>query len=161
MSEPNLRLLKRSTTKPVRGDVFALSPVDGLFLFGRVIRSDLPRGLAPMPGAYLIYIYRGRSTEMQPQRSELRRSELLLAPLFINRMPWTKGYFQTVVNWPVSDEDLVAQHCFLSAGRGRYYDENFEELPGPFEPCGDWALHSYRTFDDELAEALKIPKAPI
>jgi len=58
-------------------------------------------------------------------------------------------------------DDLVAQHCFLSAGRGRYFDEDFNELPGPVEPCGDWGLHGYRTLDDEVSDALGIPGAPV
>ena len=128
---PNLRVLKRSRKKPVSGDVLALSPAEGLFLFGRVIRADLPRERAPMPGAYLVYVYRYRSSDMEPNRAELHPGALLLSPLFINQMPWTKGYFQTVDNWPLTDEDLVAQHCFLSAGRGRYFDEDFNELAGP------------------------------
>ncbi len=161
VGEPNLRVLKASRKKPVPGDVFTLSPLDGLFIFGRVIRADLPRERAPMPGAYLIYVYRHRSDDMQPDRAELRPDALLLPPLFINRMPWTKGYFQNVANWPLTDDALVAQHCFLSAGRGRYFDEDFNELPGPVEPCGDWGLHSYRTLDDEVSDALGIPGAPV
>jgi len=85
-------VLKRSRKKPVPGDVFVLSPGDGRFLFGRVIRADLPRGRAPMPGAHLIYVYRHRSDDLQPARAELQPSALLLPPLFINQMPWTKGY---------------------------------------------------------------------
>ena len=114
-----------------------------------------------MPGAYLIYIYRHRSDDMQPDPAELHRDGLLLPPLFINRMPWTKGYFRTVANWSLSHDDLVAQHCFLSAGRGRYFDEDFNELPGPIEPCGDWGLNSYRTLDDEVSDALGMPRAPV
>ena len=161
MGDPNLRVLKPSRKKPAPGDVFALSPGDGRFLFGRVIRADLPRERAPMPGANLIYIYRHRSDDTEPDRAELHPGALLLPPLFINQMPWTKGYFQTVANWPLSDADLVAQHCFLSASRGRYFDEDFNELPGPVEPCGDWGLHSFRTLDDELSDALGIPGAPV
>jgi len=161
MSEPNLRVLKPSRKKPVPGDVFALSPLDGLFLFGRVIRADLPRERAPMPGAYLLYVYRYQADDLQPDRAELHPGALLLPPLFINQMPWTKGYFQTFDNWSLSGADLVAQHCFLSAGRGRYFDEDFNELPGPIEQCGDWALKSYRKLDDEVSDALGIPGAPV
>jgi hypothetical protein len=160
VSEPNLRVLKRSNKKPLPGDVFALSPLEGLFIFGRVIRADLPREQAPMPGAYLIYVYRHRSDVMRPSRSELHPGALLLPPLYINRMPWTKGYFQTVDNWPLAGDDLVAQHCFFSPDQG-YFDEDFNRLPGPIEPCGDWGLNSYRTLDDAVSEALGIPSAPL
>lgn len=101
MSEPNLRVLKPSGKKPIPGDVFALSPLEGMFLFGRVIRSDLPRERAPMPGANLIYVYRHRSGNLQPDRTELHAGALLLPPLFINQLPWTKGYFQSVAQLAV------------------------------------------------------------
>jgi hypothetical protein len=165
LSDPNLCVLKRSNKKPLAGDVFALSPLEGLFIFGRVIRADLEEP-APMPGAYLIYVYRHRSDDMRPSRSELHPGALLLPPLYINRMPWTKGYFQTVDNWPLAGDDLVAQHCFLSVSWGpaspdRYFDEDYNRLPGPIEPCGIWGLQSYRMLDDAVSEALGIPSAPL
>jgi hypothetical protein len=61
----------------------------------------------------------------------------------------------------LSKDDLLARHCFWDAARGRYYDEDFKELPMPLEPCGDWGLHSFRTIDDALSEALGIPPAPV
>jgi hypothetical protein len=158
--EPNLRVLKRSRKVPLPGDVFVLSPREGLFLFGRVIRTDLPRGKAPMPGAYLVYVYGHRSDDMQPDPAELRPDALLLPPLFINRMPWTKGYLHTVANWPLTDDELVEQHCFRRAGPERYFDEERNELPGPSEPCGDWALYSYASLDDRVSDALGMERAP-
>lgn len=161
MTEPNLRRLKATRKKPSIGDLFVLSPLRGLFLFGRVICADLPRDRAPMPGSNLVYIYRGLSDHLQHQAADLRPERLLLPPLFTNRMPWTKGYFQTVGSWPLTGGDLVKKHCFLSPGSGRYHDLDGRELPGPIEPCGDWALHSFRTIDDEISDALGIERAPI
>lgn len=161
MGEPNLRTLNRSRAKPATGDIFAMSPRVGLFLFGRVIRADLPRELAPMPGSYLVYIYRHTSTAMEPDPTDLVPAALLLPPLFINQMPWSRGYFQAVGHWPLTDGDLLPRHCFWSASRGRYFDEDFNELSRPIEPCGDWALHSYRTLDDLVSDALGIPRAPL
>lgn len=51
------------------------------------------------------------------------------------------------------------QHCFLSASRGKYFDDQGHELPGPIEPVGDYRLHSLRTIDDEISDALGIPPA--
>lgn len=159
--QPNLRVLKPSRSKLRGGDVFVMLPPDGEYLFGRVIFVDIPRDRAPMPGANLIYVYRHRASSKEPDRAALDPEDLLLPPLFINRLPWSKGYFETVANWPLTPGDLRSQHCFLSAARGRYLDEKGDELPGPIEPVGDWGLHSYRTFDDEVSDALGIPGAPI
>ena len=37
----NLRVIKRSRTKPQAGDIFAMEWVDGTFLFGRVIEAEI------------------------------------------------------------------------------------------------------------------------
>jgi len=158
--QTNLQVLRPSRVKLRAGDVFAMLPPDGLFLFGRVILVDLPSGRAPMPGANLIYIYRHRSPSKVPDRSALDPEDLLLPPLFINRLPWSKGYFETVVHWPLEPGDLRSNHCFLSAGRGRYFDREGNELPGPIEPVGDWGLHSYRTIDDAISDALGFERVP-
>jgi hypothetical protein len=157
--QTNLRVLKPSRAKLRVGDVFAMLPPDDMFLFGRVILADLPRGRAPMPGANLIYVYRHRSSSKEPDRAALDPEGLLLPPLFINRLPWSKGYFETVAHWPLDKDDLLPRHCFRD-WTGDYVDESGERLPGPSEPCGDYGLHSYRTVDDEISDALGLERAP-
>src|SRR5438105_8180120 len=146
----NLRVLKRSRKPPTPGDVFAMQLPDGRYLFGRVILADLPRERAPMPGAYLIYVYDEVSETKTPEL-ELSPERLLLPPVFINRMPWTKGYFETVDHRPLRPEDLLQQTCFRR-WNGDYLDETGSKLPGPLEPCGDWGLASYRMIDDLVSD---------
>lgn len=156
----NLQPLKPSRQKLREGDVFAMLLPDDRYLFGRVILADLARERAPMPGANLIYVYRHRSSTNEPDRGALHPENLLLPPLYINRLPWSKGFFETVAHWPLEAQDMRSQHCFLSAGRGTYFNEKGEELPGPVEPVGDWGLHSYRTIDEEISDALGFDRAP-
>ncbi len=80
--------------------------------------------------------------------------------MMTNKLPWSKGYFQTVDHWPLEPGDLLRQHCFLSGARARYFDEAGNELPGPVEPVGDYGLHSFRTIDDAVSDALGIDRAP-
>ena len=156
----NLQVLKPSRSKLRAGDVFVMLPPDGMFLFGRVVSVDLPRQRAPMPGSNLIYVYRHRSADKEPDREKLDPEDLLLPPLFTNRLPWSRGYFVTVAHWPLQPDDLRSQHCFLSTSRGRYFDEMGHELPGPIEQVGDWGLNSYRTIDDDISDALGIERVP-
>jgi len=113
-----------------------------------------------MPNSYLIYVYGERSTSMEPVLAQLRPDRLLLPPVFINRMPWTRGYFETVTSGALQQGDLLDQHCFWDAARSRYVDENLNVLPGERQPCGDWALSSYRWLDDQVSDALGIPRVP-
>lgn len=156
----NLRVLRISRKKPQPGDIFALRPPGVFYLFGRVIGVELefPRQ-APMPGANLIYVYRERATDLRPDVGLLRPDRLLLPPIFINRMPWTKGYFQTVAYHLLRPADVLERHCFRRSN-GTYLDGAGNTLPGPVEPCGDWGLASYRTLDDEVSDALGIPRIP-
>lgn len=59
----------------------------------------------------------------------------------------------------LAEGDVLKQHCFKDS-YGHYYDEQSRELPGRIEPCGVWGLHSYRTIDDDISDALGIPRAP-
>lgn len=154
-----MRVLKPSRRKPASGDIFALQLPDGRYLFGRVIYADLPLENAPMPGSYLIYVYDHVSREKRPELDQLGPHRLLLPPIFINRMPWTKGYFETIDNLTLSDDDLLAQHCFRR-WTGDYMDEQGHRIPAPAEPCGDWGLSSYRWLDDQLSDKLEIPRTP-
>jgi hypothetical protein len=152
----NLVVLKKTRRAPEVGDIFIVQPPDGQFLFGRVVDTDAnPLGVG---GAVLIYIYRVRSAAKTPI-PELLRGQLLVPPMMTNKRPWTMGYFERVENRPLSAVDRLRQHCFKDT-RGWYFDQAGNRLAGPAEPVGQWGLHSYRTIDDEISEALGIPLSP-
>lgn len=160
MSELNLRVLKPSR-KPLRpGDIFVMQILDGRYLFGRVIFGDLPRGQAPMPKANLVYIYRELGDRPAAEAVHLNPNDLLIPPVYTNRLGWSRGYFQTVENRPIDpSRDLLTQHCFRDF-TGKYRDETGRIITGAVEPCGDWGLSSYRWIDDHISDDLGIPRAP-
>ncbi|WP_019876256.1 Imm26 family immunity protein [Sporichthya polymorpha] len=161
-AQTNLRVLKPSRKKPQPGDVFAMQLPDESFLFGRVVSTQAQWTLAAgADPANLIYIYRGRSVTVDlPDRAAMRPDRLLVSPIMTNQRPWSMGYFQTLANLPLEAAEVLPRHCFLSASRGRYFDEHGRELPGPVEPVGDHALHSFRTIDDQVSDAMGICRAP-
>ncbi|WP_020672062.1 immunity 26/phosphotriesterase HocA family protein [Amycolatopsis nigrescens] len=159
--DTNFKYLKRSSKKPQPGDVFTMLLPDEQYLFGRVIFAELPQGRAPMPGAYLLYIYDARATTREPPLDQLTPDRLLIAPEYTNRMGWTKGAFETVAQAEIGPADLLRQHCFWSASRKKYFDETGSEIAGPVEPCGSWSLGSYRAIDDLVSDALGIKRAPV
>ena len=155
----NLWKLRPSRKPPVPGDVFTMGLPDDRFLFGRVISDDAISGMG-VPGAILIYVYRVQTHDkMLPDQKELSPSRLLVPPMMTNRLPWSRGYFETVANVPLHEEDVLPTHCFLSAIWGTYHDEKGNQLPGPVEPVGDYELHSFATIDEEISDALLIPRA--
>lgn len=158
-AETNLRSLtpSRKVLKP--GDIFVMLPPDDLYLFGRVILADSPN-LAPIPKSNLIYIYDRRASDMVPPLEALTPDRLLIPPHFVNRLGWSRGYFETVARVPLTPSDLLPQHCFWSPGRKRYYDESGQQIKARVEPCGAWGLGNYRVIDDLVSDALGIPRVP-
>jgi len=162
----NLQVLKRSTQKPVAGDVFVLAPRDRGFYFGRVINADvevLPEiqlpNRKPNPdwtGA-LVYVYNAHAPEKLPV-PELRRDRLLLPPLVLDWVCWTKGYVQTVAHMPLKEQDVLARHCFDDLDGG-FIDE-FRQKVRRTEPCGVYGLTPFRGFDDEISRAIGMSLAP-
>lgn len=152
----NLALLKKTRTSPKSGDIFVMLPPDGLFLYGRVIATDAKIG--PMADCILIYVYRERSKRKEDIPT-LMRGQLLTSPMLTNKLPWTKGYFETIEHRELGPMDRLPKHCFVDS-RGWYFDEYDHRLPKPEEPVGERGLHSFRTIDDQISAALGIALAP-
>lgn len=163
MGEPNMEVLKPSRKKLRPGDIFVMKYPKVGYLFGRVAYVDLAPEKAPMPGCGLIYIYRSRSSTPDPTGEDLSRDNLLVPPVFINRLPWSRGYFQTVDRRPLRTADILDRHCFDNTmfGRISFLDEDGVELDEPFEPCGVWGMHSYASLDDDVSDALGVARAPV
>lgn len=135
----------------------------GLHLFGRVVLAAVPYTRAPMPGANLIYIYAVQSLLPRADFRELLASGLLVPPVWTDRLPWTKGYFQHINNRPLNGFDLLP-HCFRRApvepdSAIKYVDEAGRELRARTEPCGEWGLASYRWIDDQVSDAVGMRRA--
>lgn len=151
----NLTVLKKSRASPAVGDVFVMLPPDGLFLYGRVVAIDAKIG--PMSDCYLIYVYSQRSKKKE-EIPELLRGQLLTPPMMTNKLPWTKGYFETLEHRVIDPTDRLPKHCFVDT-RGWYFDEYNNRLSAPVEPIGERGLQSFRTIDDKISRALGIELA--
>jgi hypothetical protein len=152
----NLQVLAPSRRAIRPGDVFVFKPASMPFFFGRVIRTDATVG--GFPNGILVYLYAVSSTD-KTRVPELRRDELLLPPLATNRLPWSRGYFETVASRPLTESDVLPVHCFRSS-TGRCFDEAGNPIEVPVEPMGEFALQSYRSIDDLVSDALGIERAP-
>lgn len=152
-----LQVLKPSRKKLLEGDIFALRILDGPYMFGRVIRVAENGG--PMRvGFLLIYIYKATSDDKHVI-PVLCREDLLIPPQPVNRLPWSRGYFEVVAHCPLTENDVLPVHCFKRYRKG-FVDEYGDPLPDRVEPCGIYGLSSYRTIDDDICRALGIPLAP-
>ncbi len=142
------------------GDIFVVKPRGRDYLFGRVV--DVDAHALQIGGAILIYVYDAWSTsklEIPP----LSRDRLLIPPVMLNRLGWSRGFMETVEHRPLDPDEVLPVHCFVShiyAAGPRYFNERHEERPGPVEPVGTAGLASYRWLDDEISRTIGLPLAP-
>lgn len=156
----NLEPLEPSRKRIRPGDIFVVRPVGREYLFGRVIDVDA-HVLTPEMKAILMYIHYAWSASKR-EVPPLSRDRLLIPPVMINRLGWSRGFMETVEHRPLGAGEIFPSHCFVyerPAGP-RYFDERGHELPGPSGPVGLAALSSYRSLDDKISRALGIPLSP-
>ena len=152
----NLRILKPSRAAPKNGDIFVLSPAVGMYLYGRVI--DAKASVGPFP-AILVYIYRHVTDQIRAlEPAQLPPSLLLIPPVMINRLAWSRGYFETVAHAPITADDRLPVHAFKDEW-GRLVDERSRPVLTTPSVVGHWGLSSYRSLDDKISRALGLPMA--
>jgi hypothetical protein len=151
----NLEILQPSRRRLLPGDIFVFRVAGHPYHFGRVIKPRID--LVGMP-ATLIYLYRAASEDPIVVPA-LHCNELLVPPLFTNRLPWSRGYFVTVSNAALTRWDTLPSHVFRDP-EGTFVDEYGRPTRDPNRPVELFALHSVRTIDDRISEALGIPLAP-
>ncbi len=161
----NLEFLKKSRKRLKPGDIFVLKPKGHDYYFARVIDTDAESGFGP-GNAVLIYIYNATSKDKN-NIPQLDKNNLLIPPTMINRLGWSRGYFENVSFRELTEEDVLDVHCFwdpplkgFSKGRfskGRYMNEKGQQLDGPYDPVGQYGLGNYRVVDVEISEVLGIP----
>lgn len=129
---------------------------DDRFVFGRVVRVNVRVG--SFEDGILVYLYQHRAGSKDlPERKELGTNELLIPPVIVNRIGWTRGYFETVGNIPFEEGEVLKQHHFFDPVHGRFVDLDGSPVPGELDPVGIFALGNFRTVDDDVSEALGIP----
>ena len=155
--ETNLQILAPSRKAPKTGEIFICHPAGRGYFFGRVVATDAR--ITTMANCNLIYVFTVESEAKTPPE-RLSAMQLLVPPLITNRLPWSRGYFETVAHRHFEPGERLPVHCFKEPGREppRYWDEYNHELPERREPCGIHALKSYRTIDDAISNALGIPQ---
>lgn len=153
----NLEVLKPSRRAPVVGDIFVFRPAGRGYFFGRVVRTDAK--IRYGSDGILIYLFSIESDVKYPPE-HLPIMRLLVPPVMTNRLPWSRGYFETVAHRGFVPGERLPVHCFYSAATKSYLDDDANELSERREPCGTYGLGSFRTIDDEVSDALGMPRVP-
>jgi hypothetical protein len=159
-AQTRLAELERSSKKRKVGEVFVMNPPDrGGFLWGRVVRTDADAGLGGRR-SNLLYIYDVRTSDREVPWGHLSPDRLLIAPVLVNNTPWRRGIVETVAVRPMAQGDVLSEHLFNDPWREVVYNEYGDVVDSIGVPLRERGLGSYRTLDDEIADALGLERAP-
>lgn len=149
----SLEVLARSRKPLAPGDIFVCRPSGRGYLFGRVVATDAR--IKSMENCILAYVF-SQESESADVPDRLSAMRLLVPPFMTNRLPWSRGYFRSLGNRAFEPGERLPHHCFEEPLRRpiRFWDEYNHELPSKREPCGIYALNSYRTIDSAINAAL-------
>jgi hypothetical protein len=154
----NLEILQRSRRPLKIGDIFVLRPRGRSYYWGRVVSTT---AFGPMGAGrtVVIYIYdvQSQSLNLVP---DLPLNRLLLGPICTNRLPWSRGYFQTVTNQPLRPENVLSPNSLHDILKNQIVDEGGRVVHKPCKPIGNFLLESFRTIDEIVSDKLGIPQAP-
>lgn len=153
MSFNDLIPMKKSSKKPKEGDVFVLQPIKDTFYFGKVIQTNLKSVDVFINGMTLIYIYKYCSISKEIPL-ELENEDFLIAPIIVNNQPWQKGYFQTIGNVEVSENEKTADFAFWDVLKEEYVDINGHAIKNKPQYWSIYGLGSYGAVGKEVQKAI-------
>lgn len=150
-----LVVMEATRKKPKTGDVFVIQPIQGRFLYGHVIKTNIENDDPMIKGWSLIFIY-GKVTSDPVLPESFRSNEFILPPMIVNNQGWLKGYFKTIGNIPVSNNELEKSYGFWDILTKGYVNEEGVPLINVPEIYGDYGLSSYGAVSYGIDKLLTI-----
>lgn len=95
------------------GDIFRYSPEAGVYGWGRLIQRG--HFFAMKLDLNLVYIYDAWG-ERKPDDDRLSPANLLIGPVVVNNLGWSRGYWELVDHAPIVVKDVQRRHVFIQFG---------------------------------------------
>jgi len=132
-NKPNdyqLKVIKRVRRKPVEGDIFVLSPREGVYFYGRVLKASISHVSINSftHGKHLVFIFRCQSKEINIDAFNPNYEEILIRPAIVDDSYWSRGYFFTIGNEPINDEERGLDIGFYNVMTGKFFTESGVEM---------------------------------
>ncbi|NQR01074.1 hypothetical protein HO839_10430 [Streptococcus suis] len=106
-SEHQLKVIEKSNLKPAVGDIFVLSSREGIYFYGKVIVANIVRKVPDtfVEGKHVVFIFKGNTQETNLDKYIPDYDNLLIPPAIVSDDYWKKGYFYTIANIPLTEEE--------------------------------------------------------
>ena len=137
------------------GDIVVMKYPEDRHVFGRIMRINAPFGGFPS-GCIKVHVYNAISATPSPP-ADVTKKPLLVAPQWINRLGFSRGYLTVVGHFPISGDDTCDNACYRN-WKGQYISEDGTLLETPTALVGDYGMGNYRTMDDTISKSLRIPQ---
>lgn len=100
-----LKVIKRTRKLAEKGDIFVFSPRKGIYFYGLVVKDDVKSDSEY--NWYVIMLFKSKTNSLNDINFIPYYNDLLLPPLIVTRLYWTKGFFYNVghldeVNYNIS-----------------------------------------------------------
>lgn len=145
----NLKVIKRTRRTRRDGDIFICSLNDFVYYYGKVLRANI---LNPsnnwINGCSLICIFREKTKEKNLGNYKGNCNNLLCVPNIVTSQYWSNGWFETIGNIPLTDEETRLDYGFYRKDfigkNGSFFKENGEmmdHIPKFFDSYGVTSLN--------------------
>lgn len=148
----NLLKLQASRKLPQVGDVFTFLLCDRMYTFGQVLDAGITLSEFRDLALVVVFELRSKKKEIPP---DLTKSKRVVSPMLMQKVAWSRGYFETIGREPVEG----GAYCFQAAW-GDYFDRMGKKLAKPIGTVLDMDVGNYRVIEDEVCNWLGIPLSP-
>lgn len=117
-NEYQLRMIKKTKTDLLEGDVFVLSPRENIFFYGKVLKVNINHIEQDtfVHGKNVVFIFNNKTTKPTIDDFKPDYSQLLIRPAIVDASYWKKGLFYTVGNVGISDYEKNLNYGFYKIG---------------------------------------------
>lgn len=113
-----LRVIQKTKPKVKSGDIFLVSPREGLYFYGKVLKTEINTINSDtfVEGKQSVCIFKCKTKTISMDNFEPNYHELLIAPAIVDISYWKKGYFYTIGNAPTSNDERTLDYGFYKLG---------------------------------------------
>ena len=130
--EYQLKVIKRKKPQIKDGDIFVLSPKEGVYFYGRVLQSNIDHITKDdfIQGKHVVFIFKSKTREISMDNLKIDYNELLIIPKIVDISYWNKGYFFNIGNIKLSQEEKELDYGFVDLGvfSDKFVKANGEEI---------------------------------
>lgn len=116
--EYQLRVIKKTKNKISDGDVFLLSPRENKFFYGKVLKANIDHLEKDefIHGKNLVFILKCKTTKITIDDYKPDYTKLLIMPTIVDNSYWNKGFFYTVGNVAITEDEKTLDYGFYKIG---------------------------------------------